>query len=70
MRKVTPYLANGFPKTCWGCGNPFVVRNGHAEAIVGPDNRLYCYNNGCEGETFIPEAYALKRASQTQARAA
>lgn len=37
MRKVTPYLANGRPKPRWGCGNPFVVRDGHAEAILPPD---------------------------------
>jgi hypothetical protein len=40
MRKVTPYFTSGFPKTCFGCGQPFVVRHGHAEAIVGADNRL------------------------------
>ena len=48
MRKVTPYLANGCPKTCSGCGNPFVIRNGRAEAIVGPEDRLYCYGTACD----------------------
>ena len=43
MRKITPYLANGCPKICAGCGNPFVVRDERAEAILAPDNRLYCY---------------------------
>jgi hypothetical protein len=62
MQKVTPYLATGFPKTCWGCGKPFVVRGGCAEAIVGPDDRLYCYNTGCEGEAFA-QVFGLKLAS-------
>jgi hypothetical protein len=62
MQKVTPYFANAFPKTCWGCGKPFVVRQGRAEAIVGPDDRLYCYKTGCEDEAFA-QVFALKLAS-------
>ena len=58
MKKVTPYLAGGFPKTCWGCGKPFVIRGGHAEAIVGDDNRLYCYRNGCEEAALMPHVFA------------
>jgi hypothetical protein len=61
-QKVTPYFATGFPKTCSGCGKPFVVRAGRAEAIVGPDDRLYCYRNGCDDAAFA-QAFALKLAS-------
>lgn len=53
MHKVTPYFANGCPKTCWGCGQPFIVRHGHAEAIVGADHRLYCHRTGCEEAALI-----------------
>jgi hypothetical protein len=63
MRKVTPYPANGRPKTCWGCGNAFVVRNGQAEAILAPDNRLYCYDTGCADEIFACRVVTLKRAA-------
>lgn len=42
-RKLTPYLANGCPRNCWGCGQPFPVRGGHSEAQLGQDGRLYCY---------------------------
>ena len=63
MRKVTPYTANGCPKTCWGCGNPFVVREGRAEAIVGPDDRLYCYATGCDETAYASHFAALKMAS-------
>jgi hypothetical protein len=63
MRKVTPYLANGCPKACYGCGNPFVVRDGHAEAIVAPDDRLYCYGTACADEAFASRVTALERAA-------
>jgi hypothetical protein len=63
MHKITPYLANNRSKTCWGCGKPFVVRNGHAETIVGPNGRLYCYKNGCDDEAYAQEFVTLKRAS-------
>jgi hypothetical protein len=63
MRKVTPFLANGCPKTCTGCGNPFVIRDGRAEAVIGPDGQLYCYGTVCEEEVFVPQIIALKRAS-------
>jgi hypothetical protein len=61
MRKVTPYLANGCPKICWSCGNPFVVRDGSAEAILAPDDRLYCYGTECADQAFASHATALKR---------
>ena len=62
-RKFTPYLTNGCPKTCAGCGNPFVIREGRAEAIVGPDDRLYCYGTACDEAAFATAVSALKRAS-------
>ena len=62
-RTITPYLANGCPKTCAGCGKPFVIRSGHSEAIVGPDDRLYCYGTACDEAAFAAPALALKRAS-------
>jgi hypothetical protein len=61
MRKVTPYQPNGCLKICSGCGNPFVVRNGCAEAILAPDDRLYCYGTVCADEAFAPHVTALKR---------
>ena len=61
MRNVTPYLANGCLKICWGCGNPFVVRDGRAEAILAPDDHLYCYGTGCADQAFVSHATALKR---------
>ena len=62
MKKVTPYLANGCPKTCWGCGQPFVIRHGRAEAIVGADSRLYCHRTGCEEPALGSHIPALQRA--------
>jgi hypothetical protein len=63
MRKIIPFLANGSPKTCWGCGKPFVVRDGRAEAILAPDDRLYCHATGCADEAFASYASTLKRAA-------
>jgi len=63
MRKITPYLAPGSPKICAGCGNPFVVRDERAEAILAPDNRLYCYGTTCANEAFALHAIALEHAS-------
>lgn len=60
MRRVRPYLANGRPKMCWGCGKPFVIRDGHAEAILAPDDRLYCYGTVCADQTFALHVTALK----------
>ena len=69
MQKFTPYLANGRSKTCWGCGQPFVVRHGHAEAIVGHQGRLYCDRVSCKEAALVPHVYALQHAS-VAARAA
>jgi len=58
---MTPYSATGSQKICWGCGQPFVIRNGISEAIVGADNHLYCYDTGCEDEAAV--RHAGKRAA-------
>ena len=63
MQKFTPYLANGRQKTCWGCGQPFVIRHGHAEAIVGHQDRLYCDRTGCQEAALLPHIHALQQAS-------
>lgn len=62
MQKITPYLANGCPKTCWDCGKPFVVRRGLAEAIVGHQGRLYCDRIGCKEAALVPHVHALQHA--------
>jgi hypothetical protein len=69
MKKLTPYLANGSPKTCWGCGQPFVVRQGRAEAIVGADKHLYCHRTGCE-ETALVSHISQLQPARAVARAA
>ena len=69
MRIITPFLANSRPKTCSGCGNSFVIRNGQAEVIVGPDGRLYCYGTVCDHAAFAAAVIAFKRAFLTQGAA-
>ena len=66
MKKITPFLASGFPKTCWNCGKPFAIRRGYAEAVVGHDDRLYCHR--CETVALIPQI--LAPASYARAAAA
>ena len=48
MPIISPYFLSGSAKTCAGCGQPFVIRAGQSEAIVGDDGRLYCYATLCE----------------------
>jgi hypothetical protein len=40
-----------------------VVRDGCAETILAPDDRLYCYGTGCADEAFASYARTLKRAA-------
>jgi hypothetical protein len=61
MKKIVPYLKSGLPKTCWGCGQPFVVREGCAEAILAPDGRLYCFGTDCPNDAFASQLTALRR---------
>jgi hypothetical protein len=62
MQKIAPYLANGRAKTCWGFGQPFAVRHGQAQAIVGDEGRLYCSRIGCEEAALVPLVHALQHA--------
>ena len=48
MRKTKLCSHTDNAKLCAGCGQPFVVRNGWSQAIVGQDSRLYCYATPCE----------------------
>ena len=48
MPKSTPFSLNGSPDVCCGCARPFPLRDGHREALVGQDGRLYCYNRTLE----------------------
>ena len=42
--KATPFSLSGSPNVCCGCAKPCPVRDGHREAQLGQDGRLYCYN--------------------------
>lgn len=61
MQKVTPFLASGRPRICCGCSQPFIVRQGRAEAIVGADNRLYCHRTGCEEQALVSHIHELQQ---------
>ena len=61
MTTISPYFFNGAPKTCAGCGQPFVIRAGQSEAIVGDDGRLYCYATTCEQDSLRLEGLATMR---------
>jgi len=52
MRKISPFSCDGTIKSCAGCNQPFVVRKGWSEAIVGHDGRLYCYGRSCEADAI------------------
>ena len=43
MSKITHSRRTGFPRLCASCSQPFPVRAGHAEALLGEDGRLYCH---------------------------
>ena len=43
MTKVLAFQSPGCPKFCFGCNKQLPVRNGHREAQVGLDGRLYCH---------------------------
>jgi hypothetical protein len=62
MSKITPFLRNGFPKLCAGCGQPFPIRHGHIEALVGNDGALYCYRGEPECAEIAVSAPARKAA--------
>jgi hypothetical protein len=55
------YTYKGTPKSCAGCGQPFVIRGGQSEAIVGEDGQLYCYDTMCERNVLAHWSLARKR---------
>ncbi|MEA2877542.1 MAG: hypothetical protein QOF14_2738 [Hyphomicrobiales bacterium] len=63
MAVISPYFLKGTPKTCAGCGQPFVIRAGVSEAIVGDDGRLYCYATMCEPNALGTGGIARQRAA-------
>lgn len=69
MRTIRPYLANGWPKICWSCGKPFAVREGHAQALVGPGGNLYCHRESCEEAALLPHVFAIQNATAPQCAA-
>jgi hypothetical protein len=52
IAKRTPFSLNGSPDVCCGCAKPFPLRDGHREALVGQDGRLYCFNRTLECSTM------------------
>jgi hypothetical protein len=63
MAIITPYFLKGMPKTCAGCGQPFVIRAGVSEAIVGDDGHLYCYATMCEQDALATGKFSRQRAA-------
>jgi hypothetical protein len=63
LAKITTYLRNGAPRSCWGCDRPFPLRDGRSEAQVGVDGRLYCHTNTQPCAVLAANSPALKRAS-------
>jgi len=61
--KLTAYLKNGSPASCSGCRKPFPVRDGHREAQVGQDGRLYCYDMTRRCAVLAVSPAPLRRAS-------
>jgi hypothetical protein len=62
--KLNYQTPQGAQRTCAGCCRPFVRRGGWAEAIVGADSRLYCYDTPCERDartTFTRRSVAATR---------
>ena len=62
MAKITPFLPTGFPKLCAGCGQPFPIRRGQVEALVGEDGQLYCYAGRLECAELAVRPRARKAA--------
>lgn len=62
-KAMSPYLMNGCPKLCAGCGQPFPIRDGRVEAQVGQDTKLYCYGTTCENDSLEASAQLKRRAN-------
>ena len=67
MRKIIPISFGGTIKSCAGCNQPFVVRKGWSEAIVGHDGRLYCYGRPCEADAMGGRGAVIKLATKKAA---
>jgi hypothetical protein len=63
MFAISPYEFKGPPRSCAGCGQPFVIRAGQSEAIVGNDGYLYCYDTVCERDALADKKLARKSAA-------
>lgn len=63
MKKHSPFHANGSARLCCGCGQPFPIRHGHAEAQVGLDGELYCYAATPECAVLAVQPVTLRRAA-------
>jgi hypothetical protein len=46
---------------CAGCGQPFPVNDGKAEAKRGADSQLYCYGLTCEDDALVARAQGKRR---------
>jgi hypothetical protein len=71
-RQATPFKMNNCPKLCWGCAQPFPVREGCIEAQVGQDLRLYCFamTPSCAARAVKPVVARAKQPPATAMRAA
>lgn len=63
IMRHSPYLMNGCPKACAGCGQPFPIREGRVEAQVGHDTQLYCYGTTCQDDALEAASTRKRRAS-------
>jgi hypothetical protein len=61
MLARSAYHFKNASKSCAGCRQPFVVRAGQSEAIVGEDGQLYCYDTICEREALSDNTAVVKR---------
>lgn len=61
--KLKPFQTNGSTKLCWGCGQPFPIRAGNIEALVGQDGQLYCYAGRPECAALAVAPVALRSAA-------
>ena len=60
MITASRFLMNGGPSNCAHCREPFPIRDGHAEAVVGPHGLLYCHGTMCVADAMMAEAMKKK----------
>jgi hypothetical protein len=63
MKTCIRFPRNPIPKLCWGCGEPFPLRDGRIEAQLGQDGRLYCYAKTPECAVLAVKPAPLDRAA-------